>query len=64
MVLGIVAMPNADAEHLCRDDQLRTLVPSLARHRVLIPGPQLTPIPDHVRGADASRLLESEIWRV
>jgi hypothetical protein len=61
MVVGILAMPDADAERFCSDNQLRTIVGTPLG---LTLTDELTPIPRYCRGADASVLLESEIWRV
>jgi hypothetical protein len=65
MVIGILAMPTADAERFCSDDQLRTVVGTyLGQDVKLALTDDLTPMPDYVRGADASTMLESEMWRV
>jgi hypothetical protein len=65
MVLGIVAMPKADADRFCSDRHLRTVAGFYLGEDVkLMLTDELVPIPDFCRGADASTLLEAPIWRV
>jgi hypothetical protein len=65
MVVGIVAMPKADADRFCSDRHLRTVAGFYLGEDVkLMLTDELVPIPDFCRGADASTLLEAPIWRV